>query len=199
MWRDYFGSKCFVYGVDIERACKVYENEYTKVFIGNQADRRFWRNLKDQVPAIDILIDDGGHQTEQQIVTLEEMLPHICSGGVYLCEDVGGVHNGFAPYVQGLIDNLNSSEGGGTSGTIPTQFQTTIHSIHSYPYVTVIEKLNAPVKQFIAPRHGTEWQPWLCASRRSTRGSVRRKPLTKRMSEFGQKRSSSTLASYVRY
>jgi hypothetical protein len=41
MWRDYFGPKCMVFGVDIKEACKTYENEYTKILIGNQGDRRF--------------------------------------------------------------------------------------------------------------------------------------------------------------
>ena len=81
MWRDYFGPKCHVYGVDIEESCKAHENEYTKIFIGDQADRKFWRLLKQKIPRIDILINDGGHQVEQQITTLEETLPHISSGG----------------------------------------------------------------------------------------------------------------------
>jgi len=39
MWRDYFGARCQVYGVDLQAACKAYENEYTKIFVGDQADR----------------------------------------------------------------------------------------------------------------------------------------------------------------
>ena len=74
MWKNYFGPKCRVYGVDIEEARKECENDYTKVFVGNQGDRDFWRLLKKQVPIVDILIDDGGHISEQQIVTLEEEL-----------------------------------------------------------------------------------------------------------------------------
>ena len=35
-----------------------------------------------------ILIDDGGHTMEQQIVTFEELYDHINDGGIYLCEDV---------------------------------------------------------------------------------------------------------------
>jgi hypothetical protein len=160
MWKDYFGANCFVYGVDVESACKAYENDYTKVFIGDQADHQFWRKLKAQVPAIDILIDDGGHQTEQQIVTLEEMLPHIRSGGVYLCEDVHSAHNGFAAYALGLIDNLNCVQSGSKPGVTPTGFQTDIQSIHFYPYIILIEKADKPIEQLIAPKHGTEWQPW---------------------------------------
>ena len=44
MWKDYFGAEGRIYGVDIEEACRAYEDDVTKVFIGDQADRQFWRN-----------------------------------------------------------------------------------------------------------------------------------------------------------
>ena len=75
MWRHYFGKDCRVYGIDIEKDCLVYEDDRTKIFIGDQADRSFWKKVKEAAPQIDILIDDGGHQPEQQLITLEEMLP----------------------------------------------------------------------------------------------------------------------------
>jgi len=161
MWRHYFGSKCRVYGVDIEEACKCYENEFTEIFIGDQADRSFWKAFKQRVPYIDVLIDDGGHRPEQQIVTLEEMLPHIRPGGVYLCEDVHGIHHRFLSYMHGLVKNLNAMAVDSLEpGIRPSAFQSWIHSVHFYPYVTVIEKAENPVRQFIAPKHGTEWQPF---------------------------------------
>jgi len=165
MWRHYFGSQCHVYGVDIEEACRVYENEYTQIFIGDQADPKLWKLVKERVPKIDILIDDGGHQTMQQIITLEEMLPFITPGGIYLCEDIIGIHNRFTSYLFGLIKSLNTNNSlpNGADGTnapvIPTQFQSWIKSIHFYPYVSVIEKSENPEKEFSSPKQGTEWQP----------------------------------------
>jgi hypothetical protein len=160
MWRHYFGPGCHVYGVDIEKACKCYEDESTTIFIGDQGDRDFWKSFKGKTPPIDILIDDGGHRTEQQIVTLEEMLPHLRPGGVYLCEDVRGEHNGFSGYMQGIVANLNAFRGSG-SEVSTTEIQAWIQSVHFYPYMTFIEKADRPVRQFIAPKHGTEWQPYL--------------------------------------
>ncbi len=66
MWRDYLGPKAIIYGVDTEPDCRVYENDGVKIFIGDQADRSFWREFRRKVPALDIVIDDGGHQPEQQ-------------------------------------------------------------------------------------------------------------------------------------
>ncbi len=91
LWKNYFGDQCKVYGVDIEEACRSYANETTSIFIGDQADREFWKRFRKAVPKVDILIDDGGHEPEQQIVTLEEMLPHIRNGGVYLCTTTGEI------------------------------------------------------------------------------------------------------------
>jgi hypothetical protein len=162
MWRNYFGSKSRLYGVDIQPACKAHENEYTKVFIGDQADRNFWREFKRQVPAVDILIDDGGHIPEQQMVTLEEMLPHLRPGGIYFCEDIQGRFNDFNSFVAGLLASLNSClPANADSGVPPTGFQSQVHSIHCYPFATVIEKRQPPIAPFRAPKQGSEWGTWL--------------------------------------
>lgn len=160
MWREYFGPKCHIYGVDIEEACKCYENEYTKIFIGDQAVPKTWKAFKERVPILDILIDDGGHDPEQQIVPLEEMLPHLRPGGVYLCEDVHGEHNGFSAFMQGVVNEFNGGQSDGKGGAAPTEFQAWIQSIHIYPFVTVLEKANTPMRQFFSPKRGTEWQPF---------------------------------------
>jgi len=166
MWQECFGQQCHVYGVDIERACKVYEDDRTKIFVGDQGDRGFWKRFKEENPAIDILIDDGSHDPEHQIVTLEEMLPHLRPGGIYLCEDVVGKWNRFHSYVHGLATDLNSFESVTSDqrkglACIPTQLQAAIQSIHFYPFVTVIEKSDHLRREFTAPKHGTEWQPFL--------------------------------------
>lgn len=161
MWREYFGPKCRVYGVDIEETCKAYESENISIFIGDQADRKFWKSFKEKVPAIDILIDDGGHQTKQQIATLEEMLPYLSPGGVYLCEDIHGTNNDFVSYLQGLVNRLNERTPSLEPWHYPPQFQGWIESIHFYPYVTVIEKAVKPKEKLIAMRSGTEWHPFL--------------------------------------
>jgi hypothetical protein len=163
MWKSYFGDKCRVYGVDIEDACRTYANETTSIFIGDQADRDFWKRFRKAVPKVDILIDDGGHEPEQQIVTLEEMLPHVRNGGVYLCEDMHGIDNPFADYISGLSARLNDFSRPERTVPLcePHAFQSSVQSVHLYPFATVIEKTEHPVKRFVAPKHGTEWQPFL--------------------------------------
>jgi hypothetical protein len=165
MWRSYFGPGARITGVDIEPACKTYENEFTKIVIGDQEDRSFWEKFRAEVPPADVIIEDGGHEPDQQMVTLEELLPHLKPGGVYICEDIHFVNNSFAAFMAGLDDALNaySREPKGPAESdlsiVATPFQSRIHSIHHYPYVVVIEKREQPITHLRCTRRGTEWQP----------------------------------------
>lgn len=165
MWKSYFGRECKVYGIDIKAECKLYEGDRTKVFIGDQSSRVFWADFRRQVPDVDILIDDGGHLPEQQIVTLEETVPYLRSGGVYLCEDITGIDNQFSAYLHGLAAALNSFDlrDAEASRVAPSHLQRSISSIHLYPFVAVIEKNLWPVAELVAPKHGSEWQPFFSA------------------------------------
>ncbi len=171
MWREYFGESATIYGVDIESACRSYERPGTHVLIGDQADRTFWRRAMADgtLPAPDIVIDDGGHTPEQQRVTLEELLPYIRPGGVYVCEDIHGRENAFGAFVSGLADSLNGMERMNSDPAnpkrrlvVPTNgVQAAIHSVHLYPYVVVIEKREAPLPELVAPKQGSQWEPFL--------------------------------------
>jgi SAM-dependent methyltransferase len=164
MWKAYFGPRCRVYGVDILEACRAYEGDGVEVFIGDQADRTFWKRFKEKVPNLDIIVDDGGHQVSQQVPTLEEMLPHLRPGGVYLCEDIHGAFNAFNFYVSGLPCKLSAftlveQTDKRRLVSEATAFQSAVHSIHMYPFVVVIERRSAPIVEFVAPRHGDQWPP----------------------------------------
>jgi SAM-dependent methyltransferase len=167
LWREYLGARVHLYGVDIEEACRRYEDGATRIFIGDQADRDFWRRFRAEVPDLDVVIDDGGHMPLQQSVTLEELLPHLRPGGVYLCEDHHGSHNRFVAYVSGLSQALHaqrpveSADPERRSVSRNSGFQSLVDSIHSYPFLTVIERRGAPLLELVAPKHGTEWEPFL--------------------------------------
>jgi len=162
MWKQYFGTGCEIIGVDIEEACRAYAGPSVEIVIGDQADPAFWAGFVERFDALDVVIDDGGHLPEQQIATLEALLPRLRDGGVYICEDVTGVENEFQDYCDGLARNLNAEEWISESpATVkPSGFQTQVHSIHRYPFLVAIERTPEPVAELIAPRHGTEWQPF---------------------------------------
>lgn len=154
MWRDYFGLQAHLYGIDIEDACRKYDGHVgAKVFIGDQGDRAFWRRFRQSVPRLDVLIDDGSHYPPHQMVTAEEILPHLQLGGVYICEDVHGGFNRFASYVQGMAHKLSDGDHGAC-----TPFQAEVASIHQYPFMTVIEKNRESLQKYNLERHGSEWE-----------------------------------------
>ena len=167
MWKHYFGPDCRVFGVDIEPDCKAYESDSVRVFVGDQGDRDFWRTFRKESPSMDIVIDDGGHLPEQQIVTLEETLPYLRAGGVYLCEDIGPTPSKFMRYISGLLLNIHNTLGLRSEPdslehdmVIPsTNFQAAIHSVHVYPFVVVIERNTTNVTEFVSSKRGTEWLP----------------------------------------
>ncbi len=156
LWRHYFGCKSKIYGSDIDPKCKKLESEQIEIFIGDAEDREFLRSLKEKIPRIDIVIDDGGHYMNQQIVAFEELYPFISPDGVYLCEDVmtsymeaygGGYRrkNSFIEYSKNLIDYLNawySKEKSWLSRKKLNvdEFTLSTHSMHYYNNVLVIEK-----------------------------------------------------------
>ena len=97
------------------------------------------------------------------MVTLEEMLPHVRPGGVYICEDIHGIDNQFAAFVYSLADKLNAytQATGDNLASKPTPFQAAVNSVHLYPYVVVIEKRDAELETLIAPKHGSRRRPYL--------------------------------------
>jgi len=150
MWKKYFGDKAKIYGIDINPKCKEFEENNIEIFIGSQSDRKFLRKLKELIPKIDILIDDGGHTMEQQIVSYEELFDHIKDDGIYLCEDChtsywlrhGGGYkrrNTFIEYSKNFIDYLNAFHSQQKTLKV-NSFTKSVNSVHYYDSIVVIEK-----------------------------------------------------------
>jgi hypothetical protein len=157
MWESYFGERSHIHGVDLDDSTMAYQAENVTIHIGDQEDRAFWARFRGNVPSLDVIVDDGGHTPRQQQVSLEEMLPHLRAGGVYICEDIHSEGNAFSAYVSGLVDQLHAWRSGTRNAT--SAIQAAIASVHVYPYVVVIEKRLHPLPHLIAERQGTEWQP----------------------------------------
>lgn len=151
MWRDYFGPKATIWGVDIDPRCKEFEEKGIHVVIGDQADRDFLRQLRDMVGPIDILIDDGGHQADQMINTFEELYSLVKIDGVYFVEDThtsywpedydgGYLKPGtFMEYAKGLVDKLNAWHSKDPA-LVVDDFTSTTRGMHFYDSIVIFEK-----------------------------------------------------------
>jgi hypothetical protein len=151
MWREYFGAGCRIYGVDIDARCAACAGEGISVLIGDQADRIFLARLRRELPRIDVLIDDGSHHVADQMVTFEELFPHLSETGLYLCEDVhtsywekygGGLAKPgtFIEFSKALVDRLNAWHWQDIERASADQFARGAWSIAFYRSVVVVEK-----------------------------------------------------------
>jgi hypothetical protein len=156
MWKNYFGPKAKIFGVDIDANCKQLEEEQISIFIGDQASEEFLRSLASIIPRIDILIDDGGHRMKEQITTFKVLFPHICNEGIYICEDLhtsywrkfgGGFRRKgtFIEYSKGLIDSIHGWHSKEPRKLAVSELTRSIYSLHYYDSLLVIEK--RPIEQ----------------------------------------------------
>ena len=91
LWKSYFGEHAEIIGVDINPACKEFEEDQIKVVIADQCDP-----VLSRLGPFDIVIDDGSHVRQHQAQTFLNLWPRTL--GVYLIEDC---HEGFpslSPY-----------------------------------------------------------------------------------------------------
>jgi hypothetical protein len=87
MWRKWLGDKARIIGVDLNPEAKKWEADGFEIYIGDQGSAEFWQELFRVVGPFDALLDDGGHQSHQQIVTLNEALRAASGRCVIVIED----------------------------------------------------------------------------------------------------------------
>lgn len=151
MWRDYFGPAARIVGVDIDERCRGLARPGVEVFIGDQADPAFLRGLAAEVGPVDVLIEDGGHEMQQQLVTLREMWPVVRDGGVFLVEDLhtsywaeygGGYRRPgtFIEHAKTLIDSLNAWHSRDEHSFQVDDYTRTVTGMHVYDSIVVLDK-----------------------------------------------------------
>jgi hypothetical protein len=151
MWKNYFGPEAMIYGIDINPLCKQFEEPGIQIIIGDQSDPVFLASLARELPAIDILLDDGGHTMRQQRATFEALFPKVAPTGVYVCEDLhtsywpeyGGAHldpRSFIEFSKQYIDRLNAFHTRDPESLPISEFTRMAHSMHYYDSMLVIEK-----------------------------------------------------------
>jgi len=87
IWRNFFAKNSRIIGVDLNPDCKIFEKDGYEIFIGDQSKNEFWEDFFNKVGKVDIIIDDGGHTNEQQIITAVNCIPNINNEGVFVTED----------------------------------------------------------------------------------------------------------------
>ena len=149
MWREYFGKNARIIGIDLHPNAKELEKHGFEIYIGSQSDKNFWRNFYTKVGKIDILLDDGGHVNDQQIVTLSESVNNINDDGIIMTEDVHTSYfkkfgnpskYSYINYSKYLIDVVNSRFP--ETEIKKNNFRNKIYSISFYESIVAI-KINS--------------------------------------------------------
>lgn len=139
MWRHFFGTQARIIGVDFNPLAKRWEQDGFEIHIGSQSDPQFWQNFFNVIGMVDILLDDGGHTNEQQIVTTHQSIPFIRDGGLMIVEDVHASYfkdfgnpsrYSFINYAKLFIDAINARFPG--VNVIQNMFRDAVYSAHFY-------------------------------------------------------------------
>lgn len=104
----------------------------------DQSDEVFWKCfIADYGSGWDVLVDDGGHASNQIITTWRGMWPHIAPGGLYCIEDLCTAYagiSGFLPagwqnhldFIKDKLDDINRLD--------------EIESLHFYKELAIFKK-----------------------------------------------------------
>ena len=152
MWKRYLGPFARIVGIDINPACKDYEEGQIKVYIGDQSNEEFLASVVNDLAkdglSLDVVIDDGSHMMSHVCASFDFLYDRLSKNGTYIVEDLhtaywpeygGGINapGTFIEYCKPKIDALNAHhirEGADHS------FADTTFSMAFYDSVAVFEK-----------------------------------------------------------
>ena len=144
MWREYFGPKSVLYGIDINPDCKALDTVETPVRIGSQADPAFLKSVVFEMGGIDVVLDDGSHRGEHQWKSFEILFPLLREGGLYIIEDCHtsywwrfGLRKSATGLAKQIIDDMHAWYHGKPTKT-PAQHEVGCITVHDS--IIVIEK-----------------------------------------------------------
>ncbi len=151
MWRHYFGAAAKLYGVDIDERCRQLVPSDVELWIGDQGSAEFWQGFQQVHPALDVVLDDGGHRGEQQILSFNTLFPLLREGGVYICEDThtsympafdGGLRREgtFIEFAKSLMDEVHKWYYASDDEIAASYLANHVYSVAVYDSIVVIEK-----------------------------------------------------------
>lgn len=88
MWREYFGEKATIFGIDINPDCAKYDGKFSQIRIGSQDDPGFLRRVVEEMGGVDVILDDGSHIARHQKASYDILFPMLSDDGIYAIEDL---------------------------------------------------------------------------------------------------------------
>jgi Methyltransferase domain len=146
--RTYLGPDARLVGADIDQVAADVARRRHVVELGDQTDPDFLRSVHEKHGPFDVVIDDGGHTMEQQLVSAQVLLPLVADGGVYIVEDThtsywaefgGGLRREgtFLEWAKSLIDEMNAHHWSTDMDLGPIARR--LQGLHAYDSVVVLD------------------------------------------------------------
>jgi len=151
LWRDYFGERAVICGVDIDPDCAGKVDPPNLVRIGSQYDPDFLRRVATELGDLAIVLDDGSHIGRHQQASFETLWPLVKPGGLYVIEDLHtsywgptfeggyGRRGTGIELVKQLLDDMHGWYH--DRGELMAA-RDTIGAIHAYDSIVFMEKAN---------------------------------------------------------
>jgi Methyltransferase domain len=165
MWEDYFPNGDLHF-IDKDPSIIKYQSQRSHYHYLDQSNRYELLNFISETDGdFDIIIDDGGHRMEQQIISFQMLFSHMKPGGLYIIEDIftsywqeyGGkvLEPEHGPqttiaFLQHLIDEINhipATTGCADDTKTPqwmrlgfSYYQKAIKALHFHRGLVIIEK-----------------------------------------------------------
>jgi hypothetical protein len=97
-----------IFGADIDKEI-LFQTEKIKTFYVDQLDILSIINLKEKIPKLDLIIDDGLHQPDANLNVILELLDHLNENGIMVIEDIEDTDN-FKNIFEIIKNQINISE-----------------------------------------------------------------------------------------
>jgi hypothetical protein len=158
MWRRWLGKQATIVGVDLNPDASKWRTAGFRIFTGDQGDRSFWRRVFHELGRFDALLDDGGHLSFQQIVTVQEALRFARAPCTLAVEDTstsfmrdfgGPSDSSFLEFCKAATDCLVARSFGLYPDRLPTQINSS--AIDAFASVFSIQFFNGIVSFHVDP------------------------------------------------
>lgn len=150
MWRSYFGPDAIIYGIDIDPDCARFDGRSGQVRIGSQDDPAFLARVVDEMGGVDVVLDDGSHDSGHIRKSLDALYPSLSDGGIYMVEDLHAAYwsrfsggykrrSSFLEATKSMIDDLHHWYHDAGQSIDATRDQ--LEAIHVHDSIVILEKM----------------------------------------------------------
>lgn len=122
MWEEIYPN-IHIYGIDINT--KINKPNIT-IFKGDQSKINFIRSIYKKLPNLFLIIDDGSHVPEHQLLCFNTFFPLLEHGGVYIIEDIETSY-----WVKGKLEGYKMRYGYRNSKSIVEIFKNAVDAVNS--------------------------------------------------------------------